>query len=154
MTAAGTIAGEQALQIATIVKVTQNALLGVAAVLLTLYFTLRVDRTDDGTRPGLRTLWQRFPKFVLGFLAASVIATIYASSVPAATSAATIGVANDLRTWFLIFAFVGIGLEFNASSIRESGWKPIVVFAGGDRREPPSSAWAWRCCSSRGFPAA
>ena len=128
VTAAGTIAGEQALQIATIVKVTQNALLGVAAVLLTLYFTLRVDRTDDGTRPGLRTLWQRFPKFVLGFLAASVIATIYASSVPAATSAATIGVANDLRTWFLIFAFVSIGLEFNAGSVRRFGWRPVAAF--------------------------
>ncbi len=66
---------------------------------------------------------------MLGFLAASVIATIYASSVPAATSAATIGVANDLRTWFLIFAFVAIGLEFSLKGLREAGWRPIVLFA-------------------------
>ncbi len=127
VTAAGTLAGEQALQIATIVKVTQNALLGVAAILLTLYFTLRVDRGSQ-ERPSAAAVWQRFPKFVLGFLAASVITTIYAGSVSAATSSATIGVANDLRTWFLIFAFISIGLEFNASSIRRFGWRPVAAF--------------------------
>ena len=128
VTAAGTLAGEQALQIATIVKVTQNALLGVAAILLTLYFTLRVERNESAQRPGAAAVWQRFPKFVLGFLAASVITTIYAGSVPAAVSSATIGVANDLRTWFLILAFVSIGLEFNASSIRRFGWRPVAAF--------------------------
>ena len=75
VSAAGAIAGEQALQIATIVKTTQNALLGVVAVALTAYFAFRVERTR-GRRPGRgrRELWERFPKFVLGFLAASVIA--------------------------------------------------------------------------------
>ncbi|MFT3835148.1 MAG: putative sulfate exporter family transporter [Micropruina sp.] len=128
VTAAGTLAGEQPLQIATIVKVTQNALLGVAAILLTLYFTLRVDRGSSEQRPGAAAVWQRFPKFVLGFLAASVIATIYSASVPAAVSSATVGVANDLRTWFLIFAFISIGLEFNAASIRRFGWRPVAAF--------------------------
>ena len=76
VTAAGAIAGEQALQIATIVKTTQNALLGVVAVALTAYFAFKVERTP-AARPGRgpRELWERFPKFVLGFLAASVIAT-------------------------------------------------------------------------------
>ena len=60
VTAAGTLAGEQALQIATIVKVTQNALLGVAAILLTLYFTLRVERNESAQRPGAAAVWQRF----------------------------------------------------------------------------------------------
>ena len=36
--------------------------------------------------------------------------------------------ANDLRTWFLIFAFISIGLEFNASSIRRFGWRPVAAF--------------------------
>ncbi|MGQ0774746.1 MAG: YeiH family protein [Pseudonocardiales bacterium] len=38
VTAAGALAGEDALQIASIVKVTQNALMGVVAVVLTAYF--------------------------------------------------------------------------------------------------------------------
>ena len=60
--------------------------MGVAAVLLTAYFTLRVERrTDVEPGPGLGELWRRFPKFVLGFVAASVIATWYASTVRGAT---------------------------------------------------------------------
>lgn len=128
VTAAGTIAGEQPLQIATIVKVTQNALLGVAAVALTLYFAFRVERSETGQRPGLGALWERFPKFVLGFLAASIAATIYAQTVSSEVASSTIGVANDLRTWFLIFAFVSIGLEFNVSSVRRFGWRPVAAF--------------------------
>lgn len=129
VTAAGTLAGEQPLQIATIVKVTQNALLGVAAVLLTIYFTYKVERSEGEPRPSARAFWDRFPKFVLGFLVASVVATVYAQFVPADVSKATIGVVNDLRTWFLIFAFVSIGLEFNATAVKQAGWRPIAVFA-------------------------
>ena len=60
VSAAGAIVGEQALQIATIVKTTQNALLGVVAVALTAYFAFAVERRADATRPGVRALWERF----------------------------------------------------------------------------------------------
>ena len=70
VSAAGAIAGEQALQLATIVKTTQNALLGVVAVALTAYFAVRVERTAASARPSAAQLWERLPKFVLGFLAA------------------------------------------------------------------------------------
>lgn len=129
VTAAGAIAGEQPMQIATIVKVTQNALLGVVAVLLTAYFTFKVNKTEESARPSAKALWQSFPKFVLGFLLASVIATIYVNAVDPAISGPAIGVANDLRTWFLILAFVSIGLEFSFGSLKEAGWKPVAVFA-------------------------
>lgn len=129
VTAAGAMAGEQPLQIATIVKVTQNALLGVVAVLLTMYFTFKVERAAGNSRPGLATLWQSFPKFVLGFLIASVVATIFANAFDPEIAKPAIGVANDLRTWFLILAFVSIGLEFSFGSLREAGWKPVLVFA-------------------------
>ncbi|WP_392508614.1 YeiH family protein [Naumannella halotolerans] len=129
VSAAGAIAGEEPLQIATIVKTTQNALLGVAAVALTAYFAIKIERRPGEGRPTVRAFWDRFPKFVLGFIAASVIATIYAASVSPETSEAAIDVANDLRTWFLILAFVSIGLEFKARSLREAGWRPIAVFA-------------------------
>ena len=128
VTAAGTIVGEDALQMATIVKVTQNALMGFVAVLLTLYFVMRVERTDDAARPGLGEIWRRFPKFVLGFIAASVIATWWLTTVSADQGKATIAIVNTMRTWFLILAFVSIGLELRVVSIREAGWKPIVVF--------------------------
>ncbi|MEV4367436.1 putative sulfate exporter family transporter [Nonomuraea sp. NPDC049637] len=129
VTAAGTIAGEDALAIATIVKVTQNALIGVVVVALTAWFAFRVERRADAERPGAAELWRRFPKFVLGFVAASVIATWWLTTVPAGEGKAVIGVANDLRTWFLILAFVSIGLEFRVAALRAAGWRPVVVFA-------------------------
>ncbi|WP_241387164.1 YeiH family protein [Rhodococcus sp. CH91] len=124
--ASGAIVGEDALQIATIVKTTQNALIGFVAVALTAYFALRVERRPGSARPSIGDFWQRFPKFVLGFVAASVIGTLWVKF--ADDGKADISTINDLRTWFLIFAFVSIGLEFSARGLREAGWRPIVVF--------------------------
>ncbi|WP_378731230.1 YeiH family protein [Nocardia brasiliensis] len=126
--ASGAIAGEKALQIATIVKTTQNALIGIVAIALTAYFTVQVERAAGAVRPSARQFWERFPKFVLGFLAASVIGTLYLQSVDKKSGTAHIAIINDLRTWFLIFAFVSIGLEFSLRGLREAGWRPIVVF--------------------------
>ncbi len=126
--ASGAIAGEDALQIATVVKTTQNALIGVVAIALTAYFALKVERSDERTRPTLGQFWERFPKFVLGFLAASVIGTLYLQFA-GSDGKATIATVNDLRTWFLIFAFVAIGLEFSLKGLKEAGWRPIALFA-------------------------
>jgi uncharacterized integral membrane protein (TIGR00698 family) len=130
VSAAGALAGEQALQLATIVKTTQNALLGVVAVALTAYFAVRVERSATSARPSAKLLWERFPKFVLGFLVASVVGTLYVTAVGAAAAKPVIATVNDLRTLFLILAFVSIGLEFRVAPLREAGWRPVGVFAG------------------------
>ncbi|KUH70955.1 hypothetical protein AU184_12330 [Mycolicibacterium novocastrense] len=125
--AAGAIAGEDALQIATIVKTTQNALIGVVAIALTAYFALKVERRSAAeARPSLGQFWERFPKFVLGFIAASIVGTLYLAWGGDKSAISTV---NDLRTWFLIFAFVAIGLEFSLKGLREAGWRPIALFA-------------------------
>ncbi|MEV1291567.1 putative sulfate exporter family transporter [Pseudonocardia sp. NPDC049635] len=129
VSAAGAIVGEEALQIATIVKTTQNALLGVVAVALTAYFALKVERTASSARPGIRDFWERFPKFVLGFLAASIVATIFIGVVGSEAARPLISDVNAFRTTFLILAFVSIGLEFRVAPLREAGWRPIGVFA-------------------------
>jgi uncharacterized integral membrane protein (TIGR00698 family) len=53
VTAAGTLAGQDALKVATIVKVTQNALIGIVAIALTAYFAFKVEKNADAERPGL-----------------------------------------------------------------------------------------------------
>ncbi len=127
--AAGALAGEDALQIATIVKTTQNALIGVVAIALTAYFAFKVERRSAAeARPTVGQFWERFPKFVLGFIAASIIGTLYLQFA-GSDGKANIGTVNDLRTWFLIFAFVAIGLEFSLKGLREAGWRPIALFA-------------------------
>ncbi|MER7206523.1 putative sulfate exporter family transporter [Streptosporangium sp. NPDC020072] len=129
VTAAGAIVGDNALAVASIVKVTQNALIGVVTIGLTAYFAFRVERRPGTRGPGLGEFWRRFPKFVLGFVAASVIATWWQGTVAVTQAKAVIGEVNDLRVWFLILAFVSIGLEFRVASLREAGWRPVGVFA-------------------------
>ncbi len=124
--AAGAIVGEDALQIAAIVKSAQNVMMGIVAVALTIYFTVYIEKkATDSTRSVGRDLWARFPKFVIGFILASVIATIYLNS---GGDAANIKTINTLRSYFLIAAFVSIGLEFRVTKLMAEGWRPVVVF--------------------------
>ena len=128
--AAGSIVGDDALKIATIVKTTQNALMGVVAFLLATYFVYRVEKTP-GASVRVSTLWTRFPKFILGFVAASAVATWYINTaVDQKAAIATVAVAGtDLRIWFFTLAFVCIGLAFRVTSVREAGVRPVIVFA-------------------------
>ncbi len=121
VTAAGTLYGERAQQIATIVKSTQNALLGIVAFLLTLYFVTVVEQ-KPGEKPSPKLIWERFPKFVLGFVAASVL---FSLGVIDGGKGTTI---EALKNWFLTLAFVSIGLEFSMSELKRAGWSPLIVF--------------------------
>jgi uncharacterized membrane protein YadS len=120
---AGTIYGETAQKIAGVVKQTQNALIGVVAFLLALYFTTVVEGKKE--RPSLRLLWERFPKFVLGFILASVLFTagVFGDgrSDPSRTIAA-------LKDWSFCLAFVCMGLELSVAEFRKMGWAPVAVF--------------------------
>jgi uncharacterized membrane protein YadS len=131
VTAAGSIMGDEALDIATIVKTTQNALIGVVAFLLALYYVARIERAPGAARPGVGEIWRRFPKFVLGFVLASLVTTWWLGTVDEATGKAALAVVNTLRVWFFLFAFVCIGLEFRVTRVREAGWRPLAVYAGG-----------------------
>ena len=130
VTAAGSIVGGDALKMATIVKLTQNAMMGFVAVLLTFYFVTRVER-QPGASISLRTIWTRFPKFILGFIAASVLATWYINTAadPKAAAAIVKVAGTDMRVWFFTLAFVCIGLELRVTSLREAGVRPVIVFA-------------------------
>ena len=118
---AGTLYGEAAQQVATIVKSTQNALMGVVTFLLALYFALVVERKPE-ERPSVRLIWDRFPKFVLGFLAASLLYTFGWIDGGRGTSI------EALRNWAFTFAFVCMGLQFSVAELRQMGWRPLAVF--------------------------
>jgi len=63
---------------ASIVKMSQNVLIGIAAFLLALYWALKVDKKVD-EEPKPIEIWYRFPKFVLGFIVASIIFSLLLS---------------------------------------------------------------------------
>lgn len=123
---AGTIYGEEAQKIASIVKATQNALIGVVAFLLALYFTTVVEGKRE--RPSASLIWQRFPKFVLGFIIASLLFTfgvIPAASAKEPTAGNAIAAMKD---WAFCLAFVCMGLELAVGDLRKMGWAPVWVF--------------------------
>lgn len=123
---AGTIYGETAQKIASIVKQTQNALIGVVAFLLAFYFSTVVEGKKE--RPSASIIWQRFPKFVLGFILASILFTV--GLIPAAGSKeATAGNAiAAMKDWAFCLAFVCMGLEVSLADFKKMGWSPVVVF--------------------------
>ena len=53
---------------------TQNVFIGIAAFFLAFYWVLVVERKPD-EKPNVRIIWDRFPKFVLGFVAMSLLAS-------------------------------------------------------------------------------
>lgn len=124
---AGTMYGKTAQQIASIVKQTQNALIGVVAFLLALYFSVVVEGKKE--RPSAAVIWQRFPKFVLGFIVTSLLFTF--GVIPAAAGKAPFNAGNAIaamKDWAFCLAFVCMGLELSAGQIKKMGWNPVIVY--------------------------
>lgn len=123
--AAGEIVGESAMNAAVIVKFSQNAMLGLAAFALSIWWTFR-QGSVTGEKPSASIIWERFPKFVLGFIAASVLFS-FALSPEYVDS--TKGLMKGLRTWWFALAFVCIGLEtrFRDLVSMDEG-RPAVAF--------------------------
>ena len=126
--ASGTLVGETALKISTIVKFSQNVLLGLAAFAISIYWTYTKQATgkNENTRPTLKVIWQRFPKFVLGFIAASVLFSFFIS---AETSAQVKESLKNLQGLWFALAFTSIGLETNfADLFQQNSKRPLYAF--------------------------
>jgi uncharacterized membrane protein YadS len=125
--AAGEMISDTARDVAVVVKLSQNVLIGIAAFVLTIWWTLR-SRGNARERPGARVIWDRFPKFVLGFLAASFVVSL----LEPARVEETRGLLNGLRTLWFALAFTSIGLETRFSDLlSDGGARPALAFVGG-----------------------
>ena len=123
--AAGELVGESAMNAAVIVKFSQNAMLGLAAFALSVWWTFRTGAAT-GEKPSVKIIWERFPKFVLGFIAASVLFSFALSPEFVDSSK---GLMKGLRTWWFALAFVCIGLEtrFRDLVAMDEG-RPAIAF--------------------------
>ena len=124
--ASGTLVGDTALKISTIVKFSQNVLLGLAAFAISIYWTYAGKKEGVVEKPTLGLIWERFPKFVIGFIAASVLFSFFLSAE--AISSVKDGLKNIQTLWFVL-AFTSIGLETKFSDIFNSdSRKPLIAF--------------------------
>ena len=132
--AAGAMLGEEAGQVAAIVKMIQNILIGVVAFLVAVYWVTRVDAPGSSTRPAAAEIWTRFPKFILGFIGASLLFSFVLT--PALGDEAVAGIidlTSDLRGWLFCLAFVSIGIESNFRDLagQVAGGRPIQLYVVG-----------------------
>ncbi len=105
--ASGTIIGEDAQKMAVIIKSAQNVLLGLAAFAISVYWSY----SGQGAvteKPTVRIIWDRFPKFVIGFIATSLVFSFLLGPVAVKQAGDTIKGYQSI--WFSL-AFVCIGLE-------------------------------------------
>ncbi|QDV75822.1 YeiH family protein [Botrimarina mediterranea] len=155
-----------ALDTAVTIKMIQNVLIGVVALGVATYWVTVVDKrsnsnilasprresgkeapsntpdlhrglaTPSGFAGALAEIWRRMPKFILGFLGASIAFSLLSELHPdgaALTKATLTGATKTLRGWCFALAFASIGLETNFRQLAgplRSG-KPLVLYACG-----------------------
>ena len=117
----------------------QNILIGVIAFCVAVYWVSKVEKSETGEKPSAWEIWRRFPKFVLGFLAASIVFSLVYESLGPDVGEALItngvikGWTKTFRGWFFCLAFVSIGLATDFRSLRGylAGGKPVLLYLCG-----------------------
>ena len=115
--AVGFAYSEVAGQWATLTKLTRNALIGVVVLVYAAYYT----QAETEGRLSVRTLWEEFPTFVLGFLVLSIVGTL------GILSPAQLTTIDTAYSWLFGVAFVGLGTEIELDKLRQTGLEPIGV---------------------------
>lgn len=126
--ASGSLVGEEALKISTIVKFSQNVLLGIAAFAISIYWTYAKSVDDETKRekPTLKIIWERFPKFVLGFVFASLL---FSFVISPETNEVVKGSLKSIQGLWFVLAFTSIGLETNFKELFvQNNKKPLYAF--------------------------
>jgi len=133
VTVAGTALGETAQTAAVLVKSIQNILIGFIAFAVAIFFTTHVEG-EEKSNVTAAEIWYRLPKFILGFFAASLIASfIFLPTVGKDTVAGINGVLDQYKNWAFVLAFTSIGLDTNFREIKEQfkGGKPLTLYVVG-----------------------
>jgi uncharacterized integral membrane protein (TIGR00698 family) len=135
----GAVAGtsDQSVFAYTLVKVVgRDVWIGIWAFVLAIIATTQWERTETGRKPEAAEIWWRFPKFVIGFLVASLIITLVTTSYSLAdfnksVVPTLVAPIKDLRNWAFIFCFLSIGLTTRFRELAGAGKKPFLAFRAG-----------------------
>ena len=135
--AAGAFLGQTGMFVAATIKMIQNVMIGVIAFGVAVYWCSRVD-CIPGQKVSKMEIWYRFPKFVLGFIAASVVFSAILAAMGGAgdvmiDQGVIRGFSALVRDWFFILAFASIGLssDFRALAHQFKGGKPAILYVCG-----------------------
>lgn len=134
--AAAAAIDEQAIKTFTLMKVVgRDMFVGIWCFIMAFISVTMWEKREGSAKPSAGEIWYRFPKFVLGFFAASIIITFLVSSVDAETVTAVekqvISPIKTLRGWAFNLTFICIGLTTRFKELTSVGWKPFAAFTTG-----------------------
>jgi uncharacterized membrane protein YadS len=138
-TAAGALYSDAAGKYAVLAKTCRNALIGFVVLAYAIQWSRR-GLANAATEAQLQNkagfLWKKFPKFVLGFLFISLLATLGASSNPNLAALgfnkAQLLALGNLSRWAFLLTFAGVGLRTNLRDLFQQGARPFIVSAVGE----------------------
>jgi len=123
-TAAGALYSDAAAKLAVLVKTTRNAMIGFVVLAYAIYWASQGQAQSVTNKAAF--LWQKFPKFVLGFLLISILSSYHFFSKDQNTALA------NLSRWAFLLTFAGVGLRTNFREMRKQGLRPFAVGAIGE----------------------
>ena len=130
---AGNALGPEGEQAAVLVKSIQNILIGFIAFFVALFFATKVDKTSD-RKVGAGEIWTRFPKFIIGFFVASLVASFIVHPLAGSADVKAINsVLDQYKNWAFVLAFTSIGLDTNFREIAKQlhGGKVLWLYIVG-----------------------
>ena len=138
-TAAGALYSDAAGKYAVLAKTCRNALIGFVVLAYAIQWSRR-GLANAATEKQLENkasfLWKKFPKFVLGFLFISLLATLGASTNPSIAALgfnkAQLLALGNLSRWAFLLTFAGVGLRTDLKSLFKQGARPFIVSAVGE----------------------
>jgi uncharacterized integral membrane protein (TIGR00698 family) len=123
-TAAGALFSDAAGKIAVLAKTTRNAMIGFVVLGYAIFWASKGQAESVKNKGAF--LWNKFPKFVLGFLAISLLVTAHTFSKDQVASLA------NLSRWAFLLTFAGVGLRTNFREMSRQGTRPFLVGVVGE----------------------
>lgn len=123
-TAAGALFSDAAGKFAVLAKTARNATIGFVVLGYATYWARKSQARAIANKGAF--LWQKFPKFVLGFILISALATA------GLFSKSEIGGLANLSRWAFLLTFAGVGLRTDLRALRRQGLRPLIVGAVGE----------------------
>lgn len=120
----GALFGEEAGRWTVLAKTARSGFIGFVVLGYAVYWSSRGLAPDVPNKAYF--LWRKFPKFILGFIALSILAT---AGFFTKGQLASLG---NLSRWAFLPAFAGVGLRTNLRDLTGQGWRPLIVGICGE----------------------
>ncbi|EAX47849.1 conserved hypothetical protein 698 [Thermosinus carboxydivorans Nor1] len=146
--AAAAIGDERAIKTFTLMKVVgRDMFVGIWAIIVAFLSVTVWEKKPaaQAERVNYGEVWNRFPKFVIGFFIASIFTTIVVAGLDpklgAKYSSDALGAIKVLRNWTFTWTFLSIGFTTRFRELTSFGWKPLLAFAIGVALNVPLGYW-------------